>query len=143
MPPMRLPRTLRNCYAWILAAAFFSCFAAAPRVSAQDVIDRIAARIEGDIILLSDVRQLGRYQMLVEGKSENDAQLLDRLIDQWVVQNEADAEVFCFAATLRGTQEAKRTERHSSAGQNRDATLSDQLSRFAIPAIHTNRRHGH
>jgi hypothetical protein len=60
----------------------------------QEVIDRIAARIENDIILLSDVRQLGRYQLLVDGKSESDVQLLDRLVDQWVVQNEADASRF-------------------------------------------------
>jgi hypothetical protein len=61
---------------------------------AQELIDRIAARIENDIILLSDVRHLGRYQMLVDGKSETEPQLLDRLIDQWVVQNEADASRF-------------------------------------------------
>lgn len=67
---------------------------AVPSGSAQRVIDRIAARVEGDIILLSDVRQLGRYQMLVEGKSESDSQLLDRLIDQWVVANEAEASRF-------------------------------------------------
>ena len=60
----------------------------------QEVIDRIAARIENDIILLSDVQQLGRYQKLVDGKSEDEAKLLDRLIDQWVVQNEADASRF-------------------------------------------------
>jgi len=60
----------------------------------QELIDRIAARVENDIILLSDVRTLGRYQMLVDGKSENEAQLLERLIDQWVVQNEADASRF-------------------------------------------------
>lgn len=61
---------------------------------AQQVIDRIAARIENDVILLSDVKQLGRYQFLVDGKSESEQQLLDRLIDQWVVQNEADASRF-------------------------------------------------
>ncbi|HEY2353250.1 MAG TPA: hypothetical protein VGH83_12120 [Candidatus Acidoferrum sp.] len=61
---------------------------------AQRVIDRIAARIENDVILLSDVKQLGRYQFLVDGKSESEQQLLDRLIDQWVVQNEADASRF-------------------------------------------------
>jgi hypothetical protein len=85
-----------------LAARLLSCLCAGallaspimPLAGAQEVLDRIAARIEGDIILLSDVRQLGRYQMLVEGKSENEAQLLDRLIDQWVVQNEADASRF-------------------------------------------------
>jgi parvulin-like peptidyl-prolyl isomerase len=67
---------------------------AASTVYAQEVIDRIAARIENDIILLSDVQQLGRYQQLVDGKSESPSQLLDRLIDQWVVQNEADASRF-------------------------------------------------
>ena len=78
---------------WVLVLSFFSLtFVHAS--SAQELIDRIAARVENDIILLSDVRHLGRYQMLVDGKSENDAQLLDRLIDQWVVQNEADASRF-------------------------------------------------
>jgi parvulin-like peptidyl-prolyl isomerase len=62
--------------------------------SAQQVIDRIAARIESDIILLSSVQELARYQQLVEGKAESDAQILDRLIDQWIVRNEADAAQF-------------------------------------------------
>ena len=63
-------------------------------LSAQEVIDRIAARVENDIILLSDIRQLGSYQQLVDEKSEDESKLLDRLIDQWVVQNEADASRF-------------------------------------------------
>src|SRR5450432_3344220 len=61
---------------------------------AQQIVDRVAARIESDIILLSDVQQLGRYQKLVDGKSEDESKLLDRLIDQWVVQTEADASRF-------------------------------------------------
>ena len=56
---------------------------------AQEVIDRIVARVESDVILLSDVSLLARYQLLVEGKSESDAVILDRLIDQWIVRNEA------------------------------------------------------
>jgi hypothetical protein len=75
-------------------ALFFSSLIFVYPSSAQELIDRIAARVENDIILLSDVRHLGRYQMLVDGKSETEAQLLDRLIDQWVVQNEADASRF-------------------------------------------------
>jgi hypothetical protein len=64
-------------------------------VCAQQVtIDRIVARVDTDIILLSDVRALERYQQLVDGKSETDAQVLDRLIDQWVVRNEADTAQF-------------------------------------------------
>jgi hypothetical protein len=60
-------------------------------VRSQEVIDRVAARVESDIILLSDVRGLGRYQVFIDGKSESDAQILDRLIDQWIVRNEANA----------------------------------------------------
>jgi hypothetical protein len=75
-------------------ALFFSVLSFAQTSLAQELIDRIAARVENDIILLSDVRHLGRYQMLVDGKSETEPQLLDRLIDQWVVQNEADASRF-------------------------------------------------
>lgn len=57
---------------------------------AQEVVDRIVARVENDVILLSDVRALGRYQQFLDGKSETDAQILDRLIDQWIVRTEAD-----------------------------------------------------
>ena len=56
---------------------------------AQEVIDRIVARVENDVILLSDIRLLSRYQLLVNGKSETDADILDRLIDQWIVRSEA------------------------------------------------------
>lgn len=63
---------------------------AGPVLSAQEVVDRIVARVENDVILLSDVRLLSHYQLLVEGKSESDSEILDRLIDQWIVRNEAN-----------------------------------------------------
>jgi Zn-dependent M16 (insulinase) family peptidase len=62
---------------------------AGPDSFAQEVVDRIVARIENDVILLSDMRELSHYQMFVDGKSESDEKLLDRLIDQWIVRNEA------------------------------------------------------
>ena len=61
---------------------------------AQEVIDRIVARVDTDIILLSDVRELSRYQQFVDGRSETDAEILDRLIDQWIVRTEANAALF-------------------------------------------------
>jgi hypothetical protein len=64
-------------------------FAAWRSPAAQEVIDRIVARVENDVILLSDVRLLSHYQLLVNGKSESDAEILDRLIDQWIVRSEA------------------------------------------------------
>jgi parvulin-like peptidyl-prolyl isomerase len=63
-------------------------------LAAQEVVDRIAARVENDIILESEVRELRSYQKLVDGKSESDAQILDRLIDQWVVRTEAETARF-------------------------------------------------
>lgn len=62
--------------------------------SAGEVIDRIVARVDTDIVLLSDVRELARYQSFVDEKPESDAQVLDRLIDQWIVRNEAKAALF-------------------------------------------------
>ncbi|HEY6945601.1 MAG TPA: hypothetical protein VI431_10720 [Candidatus Acidoferrum sp.] len=61
------------------------------RAPAQEVVDRIVARVENDVILLSDIRALSRYQQFLDGKSETDPQILDRLIDQWIVRTEADA----------------------------------------------------
>jgi hypothetical protein len=62
--------------------------------AAQEIVDRIAARVENDIILLSDIRALSRYQQFLDGKSETDAQILDRLIDQWIVRTEANVSLF-------------------------------------------------
>jgi hypothetical protein len=70
-----------------------SCFCAEP-LHSQQVADRVIARIENEIILLSDLRTLSSYQVLVEGKSESDNQVLERLIDQWIVRTEADASRF-------------------------------------------------
>ena len=68
--------------------------ALAGSVRSQDVIDRIVAKVDTDIILLSDIRELQRYQQFVDGKSEADQEALDRLIDQWIVRNEAKAALF-------------------------------------------------
>jgi hypothetical protein len=62
--------------------------------ASQEIVDRIAARIENDIILLSDIRALSRYQQFLDGKSETDGEILDRLIDQWIVRTEANVSRF-------------------------------------------------
>ena len=67
---------------------------AAQTPESQETVDRIVARVENDIILWSDVRALSRYQQFLDGKSETDAQILERLIDQWVVRTEADVSRF-------------------------------------------------
>src|ERR1700738_38798 len=75
---------------WSYAMAGALLALAATCARSQEVLDQIAARVEGDVILLSEVRTLSRYQILVDGKAESDAAILDRLIDQWIVRNEAD-----------------------------------------------------
>jgi parvulin-like peptidyl-prolyl isomerase len=77
-----------------LAALLVLLLSAATPLCAQVLLDRIVARVEGDVILLSDLRRLSRYQNLVDGKKEGDNQILDRLIDQWIVRNEADTARF-------------------------------------------------
>jgi parvulin-like peptidyl-prolyl isomerase len=66
---------------------------AAPPQSPR-VVDRIVAHIEDDIILQSQVRELGAFQELVDGQAESDDKLVAELIEQWVVETEATASHF-------------------------------------------------
>jgi hypothetical protein len=75
---------------WLL----FLEVATAPYGAGQEVVDRIVARVENDIILLSDVRELKEYQELADGKSESESAIVDRLIDQWIVRSEAQLSRF-------------------------------------------------
>ena len=52
-------------------------------------IDGVAAKIEGDVITESEVRELAAFQRLVDGKSKPREELLRELADQWLVRNEA------------------------------------------------------
>jgi len=61
---------------------------------ASRVVDWIVAYIEGDIILQSQLRELGAFQQLIEGRAESHDRLLAELIEQWVVQTEATASHF-------------------------------------------------
>lgn len=72
----------------------FLVLATAARSRGQEVVDRIVARVENDIILMSDLKELERYQELVEGKSESAGVILDRVIDQWIVRSEAELSRF-------------------------------------------------
>ena len=76
----------------VFFGVLFACVCG--QVAGQEVIDRIVARIEDDVILWSEVRELSAYQKFVDGKSESDEQVLDHLIDQWVVRSEAETSRF-------------------------------------------------
>ena len=90
---------------------------ALPWLRAQEVIDRIVVRVENDVILLSDVRLLAHYQLLVDGRSESDAEILDRLIDQWIVRSEATR---LRAASSEGAKKCKSISRGAVRSTRRD-----------------------
>jgi hypothetical protein len=110
--------------------------AAGVRLPAQEVVDRIAARVENDVILESELRALGQYQTLVNGKAESDAQILDRLIDQWVVRTEADASHFARPGDAEVQREVERLMQSFASPQEYEARKKQTgLSDSGIRAI--------
>jgi hypothetical protein len=120
---------------YVLAGALLAL--AASSVRSQELLDQIAARVEGDVILLSEVRTLSRYQMLVDGKSESDAAILDRLIDQWIVRNEADTARFPRPADVEIAHGVEHLETSFASpeeyqARKRQSALSDKEIRRVV-----------
>lgn len=57
-------------------------------------VDGIAARIGNDVLTDSEVRELENYQKLVEGQAQSRAKVMDELVDQWIVETDAQATKF-------------------------------------------------
>jgi hypothetical protein len=110
--------------------------------AAQEVVDRIVARIENDIILLSDVRALSRYQQFLDGKSETDGQILERLIDQWIVRTEANVSRFPqpSAAEIERSMERLRNSFNSAEeyeARKKQSGLSDvEIREMAVTQLY-------
>jgi hypothetical protein len=122
---------------WITTAAMFIGLLPVPgRLRAQEMIDRIVARVETDIILLSDVRQLSRYQMFLDGKAQSDEEILNRLIDQWIVRNEASVARFPQPSEEDVNRSIERLKRSFSspqefeARQKQSGITDDEIRRF-------------
>lgn len=71
-----------------------ACACACGAAVAQEVVDRVIARIDKNVILLSELRELGQFQQVVEGKQEPEEKRLDELIDQWIIEQEATSAGF-------------------------------------------------
>jgi hypothetical protein len=100
--------------------------AASGSQSAQSarVVDRIVARIEDDIVLQSQVRELAAFQQLIDGQAENDDKLLDELIQQWVVETEATASHFPQPAESEVDRELARLQEHVGTQGNYTSRLN-------------------
>ncbi|HEX3375839.1 MAG TPA: hypothetical protein VHS29_03205 [Candidatus Acidoferrales bacterium] len=96
-----------------------------PLPQPQRVVDRIVARIEDDIILQSQVRELGAFQQLVDGQAESDDKLLKELIEQWVVATEADASHFPQPAQFEVDREMARLVSQFPNAEKYQARLRD------------------
>jgi hypothetical protein len=89
------------------------------------VVDHIVARIEDDIILQSQVRELGSFQQLVEGHAEGDDKLLDELIEQWIVEAEATGSHFPQPAQSEVDREIARLAGQFADSQKYGARLNE------------------
>jgi hypothetical protein len=121
------------------AALLWLSASAAGFARPQKVVDRVVARVEEDIVLQSDVEELARYQLLVDGKSESEAQILDRLIDQWIVRKEAEASHFpgpLKADVDRGLQRLERSfaKKDDFDAQREKAGISETELRQIVTA---------
>jgi hypothetical protein len=82
-----------------------------PSEAAQgQTVDRIVARVEGDIILLSEMRELAAYQQLIDGHSQPLMELVNALVEQWVVRMEAQEASFPAVPAADVDAEVKRIQ---------------------------------
>lgn len=111
-------------------------------VPAQEVVDRIVAKVESDIILMSDVQQLKRYQVFLDGKSLSDAEILDKLIDQWIVRNEANVARFPQPSEEDVNRSIERLKRSFSSPEAYEARKAqsgltdEQVRQFVITQLY-------
>jgi hypothetical protein len=56
----------------------------------EQTVDGVAARIEDDILMESEVRELGAFQQLVDGSAKPREELIRELADQWIVRGEIE-----------------------------------------------------
>ncbi|HVA94949.1 MAG TPA: hypothetical protein VNI36_08615 [Candidatus Dormibacteraeota bacterium] len=113
-------------FAWVLSAAIAVRAVAAPQAPPQGrVVDRIVARIEDDIILQSQMRELGAFQELVDGHRESDNKLLSELVEQWMVQTESSTVHFPAPAKSEVDRELARLKGQFASPQAYSAKLRE------------------
>jgi hypothetical protein len=94
---------------WMFSAALWLGAAAIASPGPQtQIVDGIVVRIEGDIITLSELRELAAYQELVDGHAQSNEELRSELIEQWVVNSEATTSRFPLPAATEVDRETER-----------------------------------
>jgi hypothetical protein len=128
---------------WITKTAIFAALAfAGGRAPGQEVVDRIVAKVESDIILMSDVQQLARYQIFLDGKAQSDVEILNRLIDQWIVRSEATVARFPQPSEDEVNRSIERLKRSFSTPEEYEARKAqsgmtdEQIRRFVTAQLY-------
>lgn len=106
----------------VLLAAILAWLAPA---AGQQVVDRIIARLDNDILTLSELRELERFQRLVEGRAADEDALLRQLLEQWIVENEAAATRFPRPTAERVEQELTRLAGQFGSADDYRARLAE------------------
>jgi hypothetical protein len=121
-------RAKNNTARWLclIAAILVAIAANSAGVCAQQVVDRIIARVEGDILLQSDLRDLGASQQLFGGPVEPESKRLDELIDQWIIEHEAESAQFARPSEEDVTSALQQTEKNLGGDQEFQAKLKAQ-----------------
>jgi len=123
---MRVGPVLAFC---ALLCAFCPAACAAAQGHAQpQIVDGIVARIEGDIITLSELRELAAYQQLLDGHSQTDEELRSELIEQWMLDDEATGARFPMPAAAEVDREMSRVQNSFS----NTAAFQQRLSEVAL-----------
>jgi hypothetical protein len=118
-------RHMASILVWLLIAGAAAPVAAGSQPQAGRTVDWIVARVEGDIILESQVRELAAFQQLIEGRAESDNRLLAELIEQWVTQTEATTSHFAQPAQPDVEQENARLVSQFASPEAYAAKLRD------------------
>ena len=98
---MNAATPLRTTLVVIAAIAFLLPLAPVITVHSQSqqnnssqILDGVAVRIESDIITESELTELAEFQQLVQGRAAQRSEIINELIDQWIVKNEAQSSQF-------------------------------------------------
>lgn len=113
-----------------VVCALLAAFSPAASVTARgqlqpQIVDGIVARIEGDIITFSELRELAAYQQLIDGRSQSDEELRSELIEQWMLNDEANGARFPMPAAAEVDREMARVQNSFPNSAAFDARLGE------------------
>jgi hypothetical protein len=107
------------------ASAASSSSSSADPATVGKQIDGIAARIGNDVVTESEVRQLEDYQRLIDGQAQSRANVIQELVDQWIVRAEAATSNFPHPTAEEVGQEFQELVKQFATPEKLQAQLAE------------------